>query len=210
MPPDRKSSHKGHFARKRFGQHFLADVGVIEDIVRAIKPKPGQALVEIGPGLGAMTDPVVAECEHLTVIDNLMLGRHQHINYGPAAAFMWLGKARRAELAHRRPEVDQIGEAWANGDMAGHRLALCQAGNQLRAGSDCTTGPGTDMSIRPTTTPWTIFAGLSWTGSRNLPAESSFLIAAFSSRLETPWLPVVRGSLALTSWKGVTIWSLKS
>ena len=70
MPLDRKgSSHKGHFARKRFGQHFLADVGVIEDIVRAIKPKPGQALVEIGPGLGAMTDPVVAESEHLTVIE---------------------------------------------------------------------------------------------------------------------------------------------
>ncbi|MGH6645613.1 16S rRNA (adenine(1518)-N(6)/adenine(1519)-N(6))-dimethyltransferase RsmA [Aquabacterium sp.] len=68
MPPDRKS-HKGHFARKRFGQHFLADVGVIEDIVRAIRPKPGQALVEIGPGLGAMTDPVVAESEHLTVIE---------------------------------------------------------------------------------------------------------------------------------------------
>jgi 16S rRNA (adenine1518-N6/adenine1519-N6)-dimethyltransferase len=68
MPPERKS-HKGHFARKRFGQHFLADIGVIEDIVRAIRPKPGQALVEIGPGLGAMTDPVVAESEHLTVIE---------------------------------------------------------------------------------------------------------------------------------------------
>ena len=68
MPPDRKNQ-QGHFARKRFGQHFLADVGVIEDIVRAIKPKPGQALVEIGPGLGAMTNPVVEECEHLTVIE---------------------------------------------------------------------------------------------------------------------------------------------
>jgi 16S rRNA (adenine1518-N6/adenine1519-N6)-dimethyltransferase len=69
MPPDRKSSHKGHFARKRFGQHFLSDVGVIEDIVRAINPRPGQALVEIGPGLGAMTDPVVELSEHLTVIE---------------------------------------------------------------------------------------------------------------------------------------------
>jgi 16S rRNA (adenine1518-N6/adenine1519-N6)-dimethyltransferase len=69
MPPDRKSSHKGHFARKRFGQHFLSDIGVIEDIVRAIKPEPGQALVEIGPGLGAMTDPVVELCKHLTVIE---------------------------------------------------------------------------------------------------------------------------------------------
>jgi 16S rRNA (adenine1518-N6/adenine1519-N6)-dimethyltransferase len=69
MSLDRKSSHKGHFARKRFGQHFLSDAGVIEDIVRAIKPRPGQALVEIGPGLGAMTDPVVAESERLTVIE---------------------------------------------------------------------------------------------------------------------------------------------
>jgi len=69
MPPDRKSSHQGHFARKRFGQHFLSDIGVIEDIVRAIRPEPGQALVEIGPGLGAMTNPVVERCEHLTVIE---------------------------------------------------------------------------------------------------------------------------------------------
>ncbi|RZI86449.1 MAG: 16S rRNA (adenine(1518)-N(6)/adenine(1519)-N(6))-dimethyltransferase RsmA [Rubrivivax sp.] len=68
MPPDRKP-HQGHFARKRFGQHFLSDIGVIEDIVRAINPQPGQALVEIGPGLGAMTNPVVELSEHLTVIE---------------------------------------------------------------------------------------------------------------------------------------------
>jgi len=59
----------GHIARKRFGQHFLADAGVIDAIVAAIDPRPGQALVEIGPGLGAMTGPLLARCERLTVIE---------------------------------------------------------------------------------------------------------------------------------------------
>ncbi|MFT3858837.1 MAG: 16S rRNA (adenine(1518)-N(6)/adenine(1519)-N(6))-dimethyltransferase RsmA [Aquabacterium sp.] len=59
----------GHIARKRFGQHFLSDTGVIDEIVRAIAPKPGQALVEIGPGLGALTNPVVERCGKLTVIE---------------------------------------------------------------------------------------------------------------------------------------------
>jgi len=59
----------GHIARKRFGQHFLSDDGVIDEIVRAIAPQPGQALVEIGPGLGAMTNPVVERCQRLTVIE---------------------------------------------------------------------------------------------------------------------------------------------
>lgn len=58
-----------HIARKRFGQHFLTDGAVIEAIVRAIAPRPGEALVEIGPGLGAMTDPLVARSERLTVIE---------------------------------------------------------------------------------------------------------------------------------------------
>ena len=58
-----------HFARKRFGQHFLTDRAVLDAIVGAIRPEPGEALVEIGPGLGAMTDPLVARCERLTVIE---------------------------------------------------------------------------------------------------------------------------------------------
>ena len=59
----------GHIARKRFGQNFLVDQGVIADIVAAIAPKPGEALIEIGPGLGALTDPVVARCQQLTVVE---------------------------------------------------------------------------------------------------------------------------------------------
>jgi 16S rRNA (adenine1518-N6/adenine1519-N6)-dimethyltransferase len=58
-----------HVARKRFGQHFLVDDGVIAAIVRAIDPRPGEALVEIGPGLGAMTQPLLERSGALTVIE---------------------------------------------------------------------------------------------------------------------------------------------
>ncbi len=58
-----------HIPRKRFGQHFLADGGVIEDIVALIAPEPGQAMVEIGPGLAALTRPLVERLGQLTVIE---------------------------------------------------------------------------------------------------------------------------------------------
>ena len=58
-----------HIPRKRFGQHFLADRGIIEAIVDAINPKPGQIMVEIGPGLAALTQPLVERLGHLTVIE---------------------------------------------------------------------------------------------------------------------------------------------
>ena len=58
-----------HIPRKRFGQHFLADGSIIEAIVDAIAPKPGQAMVEIGPGLAALTQPLVERLGHLTVIE---------------------------------------------------------------------------------------------------------------------------------------------
>lgn len=60
---------KPHTARKRFGQHFLTDSAIIDAIVRAIDPRPGQALVEIGPGLGALTEPLLARAERLTVVE---------------------------------------------------------------------------------------------------------------------------------------------
>jgi len=61
--------HQGHFARKRFGQNFLTDQFVIDSIVSAIHPLPGEAVVEIGPGLGALTEPVGARMDRLTVIE---------------------------------------------------------------------------------------------------------------------------------------------
>ena len=58
-----------HAPRKRFGQHFLSDPAVIDAIVRAIAPRPGQAMVEIGPGLAALTQPLVERLGRLTVIE---------------------------------------------------------------------------------------------------------------------------------------------
>jgi 16S rRNA (adenine1518-N6/adenine1519-N6)-dimethyltransferase len=58
-----------HIARKRFGQHFLADDGIIDAIVRAIAPQAGEHMVEIGPGLAALTQPLVERLGALTVIE---------------------------------------------------------------------------------------------------------------------------------------------
>ena len=61
--------HQGHLARKRFGQNFLNDQFVIDSIVSAINPQKGQAMVEIGPGLAALTEPVGERLDQLTVIE---------------------------------------------------------------------------------------------------------------------------------------------
>jgi 16S rRNA (adenine1518-N6/adenine1519-N6)-dimethyltransferase len=61
--------HLGHTARKRFGQNFLHDPYVISSIVDAINPQPGENLVEIGPGLGALTEPVCDQTDKLTVVE---------------------------------------------------------------------------------------------------------------------------------------------
>lgn len=59
----------GHQARKRFGQNFLHDKGVIERIVRAINPTAEDAVVEIGPGLGALTSELLEAVPHLQVLE---------------------------------------------------------------------------------------------------------------------------------------------
>lgn len=58
-----------HIARKRFGQNFLQDGGVIADIVRAIDPKEGDCLIEIGPGLAALTEPLLQNISHMHAIE---------------------------------------------------------------------------------------------------------------------------------------------
>jgi 16S rRNA (adenine1518-N6/adenine1519-N6)-dimethyltransferase len=63
------SNKHGHQARKRFGQNFLHDPGVIERIVRAINPKPEDSIVEIGPGLGAITEEILAINPRLQVVE---------------------------------------------------------------------------------------------------------------------------------------------
>ena len=58
-----------HIARKRFGQNFLIDQQVIVDIVNAVAPKRNDCVVEIGPGLGALTDPLLNRLDHLHVVE---------------------------------------------------------------------------------------------------------------------------------------------
>jgi len=58
-----------HRHKKRFGQHFLVDPAAIEAIVAAVDPRPGETVVEIGPGDGAITRPLLARCGALTAIE---------------------------------------------------------------------------------------------------------------------------------------------
>jgi 16S rRNA (adenine1518-N6/adenine1519-N6)-dimethyltransferase len=58
-----------HIPRKRFGQHFLSDRLIIDAIVDEINPQPGDPMVEIGPGLAALTQPLVERLGHLTVVE---------------------------------------------------------------------------------------------------------------------------------------------
>ncbi|MEY5029000.1 MAG: hypothetical protein RLZ63_1315 [Pseudomonadota bacterium] len=58
-----------HIARKRFGQHFLSDGAIIDAIVGEIAPTPADVMVEIGPGLAALTQPLVERLGRLTVVE---------------------------------------------------------------------------------------------------------------------------------------------
>jgi len=60
---------EGHRARKRFSQNFLHDASVIERILRAIDPRPGQHVVEIGPGTGALTGQLLARVGHICAVE---------------------------------------------------------------------------------------------------------------------------------------------
>ncbi|HEX6734733.1 MAG TPA: 16S rRNA (adenine(1518)-N(6)/adenine(1519)-N(6))-dimethyltransferase RsmA [Azonexus sp.] len=104
---------KGHVARKRFGQNFLVDEGIIGAIVGAIAPQPGDTVVEIGPGLGAITEPLLARLDHLHVveIDRDLIARlkKQHppgrltIHEGDALAFDFAGIGRELRLVGNLP-----------------------------------------------------------------------------------------------------------
>jgi 16S rRNA (adenine1518-N6/adenine1519-N6)-dimethyltransferase len=58
-----------HLAKKRFGQNFLTDKAIINSLVEAISPQPDDLMVEIGPGLGALTQPLLAKLDHLHVVE---------------------------------------------------------------------------------------------------------------------------------------------
>lgn len=100
--------HMGHTARKRFGQNFLNDQNVIDNIVAAIDPRDSDHLVEIGPGLGALTEPVAAKIEKMSVVEldrdlaerlekHPELGKKLTIHQGDALAFDFSALAKPGE-----------------------------------------------------------------------------------------------------------------
>ncbi|HSF71549.1 MAG TPA: 16S rRNA (adenine(1518)-N(6)/adenine(1519)-N(6))-dimethyltransferase RsmA, partial [Methylotenera sp.] len=58
-----------HVAKKRFGQNFLTDQAIISSLIEAIDPHKNQTIVEIGPGLGALTKPLLKKIDHLHVVE---------------------------------------------------------------------------------------------------------------------------------------------
>ena len=104
---------KGHVARKRFGQNFLIDQGIIGAIVSAIDPQRGDTVVEIGPGLGAITEPLMKRVDHLHVveIDRDLIARlkKQHppermsIHEGDALAFDFASIGKDLRLVGNLP-----------------------------------------------------------------------------------------------------------
>ncbi|WDD95252.1 16S rRNA (adenine(1518)-N(6)/adenine(1519)-N(6))-dimethyltransferase RsmA [Burkholderia sp. FERM BP-3421] len=107
--------HQGHMARKRFGQNFLVDHGVIDSIVSAIRPERGERMVEIGPGLGALTGPVIERLAtpesplHAVELDRDLIGRLQkrfgallELHAGDALAFDFGALARPGDAPSLR------------------------------------------------------------------------------------------------------------
>ena len=113
-----------HIARKRFGQHFLSDGGIIDAIVDAIAPVPGQHVVEIGPGLAALTQPLVERLGALTVIEldrDLAQRLRAHpqltvieadvlrVDFGALARGPWAGDVTTPEAASAPPKIRVVG-----------------------------------------------------------------------------------------------------
>jgi 16S rRNA (adenine1518-N6/adenine1519-N6)-dimethyltransferase len=99
-----------HIARKRFGQHFLTDGGIIDAIVDAIEPAAGQAMVEIGPGLAALTQPLVERLGHLTVIEldrdlALHLREHPHLSVVESDVLKVDFRALAAQMVVKAPSA---------------------------------------------------------------------------------------------------------
>lgn len=99
-----------HIARKRFGQNFLVDQAVINAIVNAIHPHAGETVVEIGPGLGALTRPLLERLPHLHVIEldrDLVARLHQ--SWPPERLTVHAGDALKFDFSQLGTDLRIVG-----------------------------------------------------------------------------------------------------
>ena len=114
-----------HVARRRFGQHFLHDPGVIQRIVAAIDPRPGERVVEIGPGLGAITLPLLARLPelHAVEIDRDAIRHLREATAGNIGCMMQIGSGTGVPVVHTVELLD-----WATGGPVPPALRRSQSG----------------------------------------------------------------------------------
>jgi len=99
-----------HKARKRFGQNFLVDEQIIADIIRAIRPEPPDNMVEIGPGLGALTRPLIQHLKqlHVVEIDRDIIARLE-TDYPKDKLIIHAGDALKLDLAQLPAPLRVVG-----------------------------------------------------------------------------------------------------
>jgi len=124
MSSSRPSQVQGHTARKRFGQNFLVDRGIINAIVDCIAPRAGERVVEIGPGLGALTGPLTEAMSgtpktalHVVELDRDLIGR-LHANFGDRLV-VHAGDALQFDFGSLAAGGDEDGAAVATAATSG-------------------------------------------------------------------------------------------
>ena len=99
-----------HVPRRRFGQNFLADPHYVARIVDAVAPQPGDNLVEIGPGLAALTGGLVARAGHITAIEiDRDLAARLRTAFTPAQLALHEADALEFDFAQLGPELRVVG-----------------------------------------------------------------------------------------------------
>jgi len=110
---DWRASHpnmQGHVARKRFGQNFLVDAHYIASILAAIAPRRGENIVEIGPGLGALTGALIAACGHLAAIEiDRDLAAKMSAEHGTEALKLYIADALDFDFSTLGPDLRVVG-----------------------------------------------------------------------------------------------------
>lgn len=99
-----------HIPRKRFGQNFLEDRAVVERIVEAIRPHRGERMVEIGPGLGALTTPLLQAVDRLDVVEiDRDIVRSLRSRFSPEILSVHEGDALETDFGALGPDLRVVG-----------------------------------------------------------------------------------------------------